>query len=187
MANEFNINKLIMTGHGYVGLPFPKLDLKGLIPDVNLLGKAILGKNILGRPFFMDCVIDGVRLPNEPLITITGKKTIVETVVVGSDRKGTVKEFISAGDYNIKIEGICIEPNGKEYPTEQVESIVKLIEKNETLEVENEILNTFFKVNALVIKDYGFGNMQGKPYSQSYYLTCISDEDFYGELKLKNL
>lgn len=186
MANEFNIDKAIMTAHGYVGLPFPKLSFVNILPDINLLGKAILGKNTLGRPYFMDCIIDGVNLPNEPLITFTHKKKIVETVIVGTERRGTVKEFISAGDYNIKIEGICIEPNKKAYPQDQVESIIKLIEKNEALDFTND-LAAYFGVNRIVIKDAGFGNMKGKPYSQSYYLTCVSDEDFYGELKLQGL
>lgn len=186
-ANEFDIKRLVLQGSGYVGLPFPKLSFKELIPDLNQIGKAVLGKNILGRPLFEDCILDGVRLPNEPLITITGKKTIVETVLVGSERKGTVKEFISAGDYNIKIEGICIDAeNPKKYPQDQVESIIKLASQNKALSVLCDTIN-LFEIYSLVIKDYGFGNMQGKPYSQTFYLTCVSDEDFYGELILKDL
>ena len=134
----------------------------------------------------MDVVIDGVRLPNEPLVTITAKKTIVETVVIGSERKGTVKEFISAGDYTIKIEGICIEPNIKEFPIGQVESIIELVEKHQALDISNDIAD-LFGISRVVIKDYGFGNMKGKPYSQSYYLLCVSDEDFYANQKLKDL
>ncbi len=182
MANDFDIKKQTVNAFGYVGLPFPKLDFAGLAPDINQLGNAVVGKNALGRPFFMDCTIDGVRLPNEPLITITGKKIIVETVLVGNEHKGTVKEFIATGDYNIKIEGICIEPGKKEYPQDQVDSIIRLIEKNEALDFANDIAD-LFGINRLVIKDYGFGNMKGKPYSQSYYLSCVSDEDFYATLK----
>lgn len=181
MANEFNIRQAVLNAHGYVGLPFPNLELGGLTPDLNRLGNAIQGKNALGRPLFMDCIIDGQRLPNEPLITITGKKVIVETVIVGNEHKGTVKEFITTGDYNIKIEGICIEPGQKEYPQAQVESIIELINKNEALDFSNELAE-LFGINRLVIKDYGFGNMKGKPYSQSYYLSCVSDNDFYATL-----
>ena len=184
MSNEFSIQQLTAQAHGYVGLPFPKLELEGLTPDLNQIGKAIAGKNVLGKPMFMDVTIDGVRLPNEPLITITGKKVIVETVVVGSERRGTVKEFITTEDYQIKIEGICIEPNVKAYPLAQVESIINLIDKDEALDFSNEIAE-LFGINRIVIKDHGWGNMKGKPFSQSYYLTCISDEDFYATINNK--
>lgn len=186
MANEFDIKKAVLQGAGYVGLPFPKLGFDDFLFDPKLLGNAILGKNVLGRPYFMDVVIDGVRLPNEPLVTINAKKTIVETVVIGSERKGTVKEFITAGDYHIKIEGLCIKPNTKEYPQDQVESVIALASKNEALDFTNELAQ-LFGINRLVIKDYGFGNMQGMPYSQTYYLTCVSDEDFYANLKFNQL
>lgn len=186
MANEFDIKKNTINAFGYVGLPFPNLDFSGIAPDLNQIGNAIKGKTVLGRPFFMDVVIDNVRLPNEPLITITGKKIIVETVVVGNKRKGTVKEFISTGDYNIKIEGLCINPNKKEYPEDQVRSIIELCEKNEALDFENELAE-LFKIRKLVIKDYGFAPMQGKPYSQKYYLSCVSDTDFYADRKTRDL
>lgn len=186
MANEFNIRKRTFNAFGYVGLPFPNLDLSNLAPDINQIGKAIAGKNILGRPFFMDVTIDGVRLPNEPLVTITGKKIIVETPVVGNKRKGTVKEFITTGDYNIKIEGICIDPGKKEYPQAQVESIIALAEKIEALDFTNDIAQ-LFGINRLVIKDYGIAPMQGQPYSQKYYLSCVSDQDFYANLKTIDL
>jgi len=182
MANEFNIQQLTAQAHGYVGLPFPALELKGLTPDLNQIGKAIQGKNALGKPLFMDCVIDGVRLPNEPLITITGKDTIVETIIVGSERRGAVLEFINAGAFMIKIEGVCINPNKKEYPQEQVEAIKELIAEKTAKDLENDLAE-LFGINRIVIKDYGFGNMKGQPYSQSYYLSCVSDEDFYATLK----
>ena len=182
MANEFDIRTATLNAFGYVGLPYPNLDFElSDLANLNQIGNAIRGKNVLGRPFFMDVVIDGVRLPNEPLLTITGKKVIVETTIVGNKRKGTVKEFITSGDYNIKIEGICIEAGKKEYPQEQVESIIALAERNEALDFSNEIAE-LFKINRLVIKDYGISPMQGQPYSQKYYLSCVSDQDFYGNL-----
>lgn len=179
MANEFNIRELVASAH-YVGLPFPLLDLKNLLrlPDVEKLGKALIGKNIIGRPFFSDFDLDGVRLPNEPLITVNTRKIIEETVLVGNEHRGTVKEFISAGDYMIKIEGVCITPGVKEYPTEQVRSIIEICQKNEALNVENDIAE-LFNITKLVIKDYGFGNMKGKPFSQSYYINAVSDNNFF--------
>lgn len=183
MANEFNIRNLILQSHGYVGRSYPDLQNRTPLPESNI-GKAVFAKDALGRPMFMDCVIDGMRLPNEPLITINTRKVIQETVLVGSKRRGTVKEFISAGDYQIKIEGVCIIPGQKIYPEEQVKDIIEICDNNKALEVENDITD-LFGIHRLVIKDYGFGNMQGKPYSQTYYINAVSDEDFYAVLKDK--
>lgn len=181
MANEFNIRNLVAGAHNYVGLPYPLLGVEDVdLPNLNQLGRAILGKDLIGRPFFDDFVLDGYRFPNEPLITVTRRKNIVETIVVGSERSGTVKEFISAKDFNIKIEGVVLA--NKEYPFIEMEKIIELCQRPEALEVENDILNLMYRVNSLVIKDYGFGNMKGKPYSQSYYISAVSNEDFYAQV-----
>ncbi|MCB4807132.1 DUF6046 domain-containing protein [Tamlana sp. 62-3] len=179
MKNEFNIKKMIINNGGYVGLPFPNLNFENLQPDLLTVGEAIKGKNILGKPFFMDVTIDGVRLPNEPLITISSKKNIVETALIGNERKGTVKEFISNDNYKIKIEGVCIDmKNPKSYPTEQVQNIIDLVSKNIPVSISNSICE-LFQINEIVIKNYSFPNMQGKPFSQGYILMCESNEDFY--------
>ncbi|PIB28919.1 hypothetical protein BFP77_08355 [Maribacter sp. 4U21] len=184
MANEFNIRSLTAGAFNYVGLPYPLLGFEDVdLPNLNRLGRAVLGKDLLGRPFFMDCTIDGVRLPNEPLITISGRKNIVETIIVGSERKGTVKEFISAEDYKIKIEGLCIDPANKVYPEEQVRQIIDVCERAEPLGFTNAFA-ALFRIGSIVIKDYGFGNMKGKPYSQSYYIDAVSNYDYRVELLL---
>ena len=177
MANEFNIRNLILQSHGYVGRSYPDLQNRTPIPESNI-GKAVFAKDVLGRPMFMDFSIAGVQLPNEPLVTINTRKVIQETVLVSNKKRGTVKEFISAGDYQIKIEGVCIIPGQKNYPEEQVKSVIDLCERNEALEVDNDIAD-LFGIYKLVIKDYGFGNMQGKPYSQNFYINAVSDDDFY--------
>jgi len=165
-----------------VGLPFPDLEFRAIsLPDINEIGKAIFGKNQLGKPLFMDVEIDGKRLPNEPLVTVTSRKIIEETVLVGSEHRGTVKEFISAGDFQIKIEGICIDTNSRSYPKDQVELINSIVSQNKALDFYSDITE-IFEVHRVVINDFGFGNMKGKPNSQSYFISCTSDMDFYAVL-----
>jgi len=181
MANEFNIRQLTAGAINYVGLPYPVLGVENVdLPNVNQIGRALRGKDLLGRPIFEDFVLDGYQFPFEPLLTVTRRKQIVETIVVGSDRSGTVKEFICAEDFQIRIEGILLA--NKEYPYIAMDRITELCERAEALEVESDMLNVVYRIQRLVIKDYGFGNMKGKPYSQSYYITAVSDQDFYAEL-----
>lgn len=141
--------------------------------------------NHLGMPYFMDVSIDNYRLQNEPLITIVRQKRIVETVITGSGRNGTVKEFISADDFKITIEGIITDPTKSGYPQAELEKLIKVLEKNASLDFNNE-LAALFGIYKVVVKNYGLGKDSGKKYSQSYKIDLVSDEDFYGVLNLRN-
>ena len=182
MAATFDIQQITTTAHGYVAGAYPLLGLKRFLPDPNKIGNAILGRTHLGIPYFMDVVINGHRLPNEPLVTFSGQKRIIQTAIVGSNRRGTVKELIAANDYKIKIEGVCIDPDRKQYPQDQVAALVELCETPAALDFENELAD-LFKIRRLVITSYAFDKQQGQPYSQKYIINAVSDEDFYGNLK----
>lgn len=179
MENEFDLKQLTANVFGYENLPFPLLGVGNPLPDVSNIGASILGTNHLGIPYFMDVVIDDVILPNEPLITFSKQKLIIETAVEGVE--GTVKEFISASDYRIKIQGVCMLPKAKEYPREQVENITALFDKNQALNFSNR-LAAIFGISQIVLKSITWGKMQGQPYSQSYSIDAVSDRDFFGKL-----
>ena len=59
-------------------------------------------------------------IPNA-VISIRGKKSIVETAMVG--RKGTVKELISVDDYEIRIAGVCLDVD---FPDQQINALNEL-------------------------------------------------------------
>lgn len=189
MANEFDLSQIRTQVLGKVGVPFPLLGLDNLrvLPNVGEIGKAVFGKSHLGVSYFMDVVIDNVRLPNEPLITISNQKRIVETVVTGSQRRGTVKEMINAQDYRLRIEGICIDlENPKTYPREQVEQIITICETNRAVSLENSLAELFGIYN-IVIKRYAFDKMQGQPYLQKYVINAVSNDDFFATLQINDL
>lgn len=165
MANTFNISSLT-----------------GLGANAFKLGQAKTGRNHLGTPFFMDVIIDGVRLPNEPLITISNQKRIIQTTIAGSEREAPVVELISSSNYRLKLEVTCINPNKKEYPKQQVEEIIALCKKSKALDIENE-LTDMYGIHKIIVTGHGFGKMQGKPYSQSYVINAVSYVDFYATLK----
>ena len=179
MINTIDIRDLTATAHGYPPAPYPLVGVP--VRDANKIGTAV-GRTHLGIPYFMDVTIDGKRLPNEPLLTFSGQKRIIQTAIAGSKRRGTVKELIAANDYKIKIEGVCIDPTQRSYPTAQVQTIIDLCETPAALDFENE-LATLFRIHRIVITGYGFANMQGTPHAQKYVINAVSDEDFYGNLK----
>ena len=135
-----------------------------------------------GQLVFMPMMIGGVLLPNEPSVTIVGQKTIVETALAGSTRRGTVKELISVDDYQVTIRGIALNYASKlVYPEDEVKAIRDLYEKNQSLVVESALTN-LFGIYRLVIKSASFPEMVGIQHAQAYELVCVSDEDFELEI-----
>ncbi len=138
---------------------------------------------LTGKAYFMPIRLGGVLLPNEPTIVITGRKNILETPLVGSTRKGTVKELISIEDYDITIRGIAINLKSKlVYPEDEVKGLNDLFNLNESLSIECALTN-LFGIYRLVIKQVSFPEMRGVQHAQAFEFNCVSDEDFILELQ----
>lgn len=122
------------------------------------------------------------QLPNEPLIAISGSKTIVKTGIDGI--KGTFKEGFSIDDYSITIRGIAINEDreSEEYPQEIVRKIRRIAELQGSLKVVNDLLS-MFGITRLVIETCEFPDFPGAPSVQPYILNCLSDQEFDLELK----
>lgn len=135
-------------------------------------------KSPLGLTLFMPIKIGALQLPNEPTIVITGKKTIVETGLVGSTRKGTVKELICIDDYAMTIRGVIINYGSKNiYPEDEVFALHNMYLKNEALAITSA-LTELLGIQRVVIKELTFLEMVGVQHAQAYELQCVSDEDF---------
>lgn len=140
--------------------------------------QSINASSYYGKPLFMPVRLGGLILPNEPTIRITGTKLITETPLAGSTRRGTVKELISIGDYNITIRGVAINDGQKNiYPEDSVKALNDLFLRGESLAIECAMTN-LFGIYRLVIKEVDFPEMIGVQHAQAYEFLCVSDEDF---------
>jgi len=132
----------------------------------------------LGHLIFMPMEIGGVLLPNEPTIMIAGKKKIEKTGLVGSKRRGSVKELIRIDDYSITIRGIALNYNSKKvYPEDIVKQLNDLHLRREALSIKCA-LTSLLGIYRLVIDDVRFTEMIGVQHAQAYEFLCTSDEDF---------
>lgn len=122
----------------------------------------------------------------ECLISLNMEKNIVTTALQG--RNGTIKEYISDGDYNITIDaGISTYEIDKElgytldYPLDAVAELKKMLSLPETLEVQSDFLE-LFGIKSAVVKSF---NLQQETHSnrQSINIQMLSDEPY--EIKLK--
>ena len=105
----------------------------------------------------MPVELNGIEIPNA-VISIRGKKTIVETPMVG--RKGTVKELISVDDYEIRIAGVALD---NDFPDRQISEL-------------NELYNV--KEDKVVIKSMDFAEMRGCETAQVFTMELVTDRSF---------
>lgn len=192
MEYEFDIKELVARAHfDYIGPAFPNWWTKNKdklkLPSLN----GIVSGVQMGQKYFltlsvMDKEGNEYNFPNEPLVSISLAKTIVETATVGKERKGTVKEYICTEDYQISIKGVCMNPDDlEEYPTEQVRELHRMFEINDSLEVVANPFLELFGIRNIVLKEIQFDEMAGEQGLQKYSITAVSDQDFYADLKEK--
>ncbi len=116
---------------------------------------------------------------DDAVVSITAKKTIVETPLVG--RKGTVKELISIDDYEIKLVAVV---SGDDYPEQEIQEIVKLYEINENIKMICPMTDYFLKSEEMVvIKSLELPAMEGNEDMQIITMTLVSDKQFELEKK----
>ena len=114
------------------------------------------------------------------LADVTQTKNIVTTPIQG--RNGTVKEFVSDGDFIITITGGVIGEtvDGKIteinqfYPEVDVRRLIEICKVPQAVTITAEFLQ-LFGINDVVITDYNFGEKEGTRDLQPFQITMLSD------------
>lgn len=122
---------------------------------------------------------DGARLTlDNAVVSVSQQKQIVSTQVVG--RRGTVKEYISDGDYSVNI-SVGIQPikNGSivdEYPSDGVQELRKFLTEAETLKVQSAFLD-LWNISGIVVKSFN-ATQATDTNIQVVEISAESDEDY---------
>lgn len=126
---------------------------------------------------------------NECLISLNMEKNIVATALQG--RNGTIKEYVSDGDYNISIDaGVStyqIDGQGEhtiDYPIDVLKELKEILSLPETLEMQSDFLD-IFGIKSGVVKSF---SLQQETHSnrQSINIQMLSDEPYEIRLKEEN-
>jgi hypothetical protein len=137
----------------------------------------------LGRYVLTDLVVkvpdQGTLLINDVTMNINLQKQIVKTALVG--RKGTIKEYITDGDYQIGMTiGVVAVNSNKElidqYPEKAVTALRNIFELNEALEVSSPFLDAF-GINRIVVTGFSAKQMTYAN-RQVIEVTALSDDDY---------
>ena len=178
---EFNLNELNRLAFGYVAAPYPLvgLNVSNPVDTVKTVIKAFKKRSGLGNEYFMPVEIDGILLPHEPMLMISGSQKVVRTPVAGPNRKGTIKEITAFDDYRIRIRGVVTnESDFNAYPSEGIRALKDLFEKGRLGSVKIQCdLTTIFNISQIVIEDFALRGIEGTPGAEAYEISCYSDDD----------
>lgn len=122
---------------------------------------------------------DGAELSiPDAVVAMTRTKQIVTTQVVGM--VGTVKEYISDGDFDINIAvGIQGVEDGKianVYPEDGLRELRKFLEVDKPISVQSAFFD-LFEINRLVIKSYSLTQGTESNY-QELTISALSDNEY---------
>ncbi|WP_264520393.1 DUF6046 domain-containing protein [Flavobacterium sp. N1994] len=185
---QFDFKKAIARiAFDYVGAPFPDWWLKNQrkynLPDLQSINAA----QLLGEKYFMNIKLryngKTFTFPNEPLVSLSLVKTIVETPTVGEKRKGSVLEYITTENYQISIKGVCFDIENPElYPGAQVGILNEMFDIDDALEIVDNPFFELYGIRKIVLRAKNIDEMQGQQGLQAYSFTATSDQDFYADL-----
>lgn len=125
------------------------------------------------------CRQDGQRLVfNDAVCTVSRSKNIVTTNVVGMD--GTVKEYISEGDYQVDIIiGVAAMQDGvlvDEYPEKGLTDLRDFLTEKSAITVHSNFLE-LFEITQIVIKSFSVAQDTASNY-QSVTISALSDSAY---------
>jgi antitoxin component of MazEF toxin-antitoxin module len=108
------------------------------------------------------------------LIEVTNDRHIITTPVTG--RNGTVKEYMSDGDYQINIKGNLINPLANCHPEELLKALHDFCKAQVNIKVTSSLLY-YLDIDTIVITKFSFKMVPGYRNVIDYELTCLSDLD----------
>lgn len=109
---------------------------------------------------------------NTVLFEVNQSKNIVRTEVQG--RSGTVKEYISNGDFEVTVRGALVDPNALVYPEQQVKVLKEILDAPVALAVNSKFLG-LFGIYSLVVQSVTWKQIEGFHNVQFFEFRAWSD------------
>jgi hypothetical protein len=143
--------------------------------DNSQLGERYWAENKLGLAVFMPVKLGGYELPN-PCISITGRVTIVETVIVGQE--GTVIEEITLNNYDINVKCFAFDDSDL-FPEQMITDLTELWKKRKILTIESVLTDFFLQAkDNCVITGINLPEQEATENMQIVEFSIKSNKDF---------
>jgi len=109
------------------------------------------------------------------LCDVVQSKNIVTTAIQG--RNGTIKEYISDGDYQINIKGVVTSAAQDFYPDQDVRRLKAFLDAPVSFKVASVYLNRL-GITDLVVNNYTLNQSEGMRNVQYFDINCFSEKPF---------
>tara|TARA_R110002074_G_scaffold31540_2_gene88553 strand:- start:6817 stop:7464 length:648 start_codon:yes stop_codon:yes gene_type:complete len=111
---------------------------------------------------------------NTVLIDVSQQKQIIKTNIQGVS--GTVKEYISKGDYQVTIRGALVSESSVRYPEEEVTQLTEYLEAETSIGVASRFLDDIFNIQNIVVESFSFPQVEGTQNVQLFEVSAVSDD-----------
>lgn len=116
---------------------------------------------------------EGVQI-NSVVLMVEQSRNIVKTSIQG--RNGTIKEYISDGDYMITANGF-LTGVGNEFPEQESKALNEISIVPQQVKVTSEFLNEVFGISYIVIEKLTVAQKQGSRNEIGFSMQALSDND----------
>ncbi len=106
------------------------------------------------------------------LMVVTQTKEIIRTAIQG--RNGTVKEYISDGDFYINIQGAIMSNYPLVYPKEDVELFIEIMGLKKAIPIASMFLD-MFSIQNMVVENYSIAEKLGSRNEVPFQINALSD------------
>lgn len=112
------------------------------------------------------------------LLDVTRTRNIKKTDIQGRD--GSIKEYISNGDYVINVKGAIVSDFPNLYPEQEVKLLSELLSLNKAIPVASKFLDMFGISNLVVDPEWSISERLGSRNEVPFEFNAISDfpDDF---------
>ena len=109
---------------------------------------------------------------NTVLIDVTQQRNVITTAIAGA--RGTIKEYINDGDYQIKIRGFIESDSPYKYPGVDVGTFSSYLKAPVPITVISNYLRSF-SIDRIVVTGYSFPQTEGRRNLQFFEIDAISE------------
>jgi hypothetical protein len=158
---------------------YERIDLIGYDKKGGMFGLPIWDTVTLISPNYTDN--KGNNVPSQSLtldialIEVNNDRNIVRTAVAG--RNGTVKEYMSDGDYEVNIKGMLVSEFSNLPPAELLKAWRFITTCPEAVSIESNFLD-YMEIFTIVINRPNIKQIEGARNAVSFELECYSDTPF---------
>lgn len=123
--------------------------------------------------------LNGLYIPCA-ICEFTMTKNIVKTTIASKKFRGTVKEFVGEGDWQVSIKGMLV-GEGMAYPEDDFKKLKQYLSCPKEFGVTHDIC-TMLGIYYIVIETPSITNKQGFENMQPFSISAVSDEAAEGQL-----